>query len=505
MTSGNELIGRRLEKLRRIRAGGHDPYPANYDLTHEIPRILENYSHLEAPELESARHKVRTAGRIVSIRGHGKVSFAHLSQGGGRLQIYVRRDRVGPEEHDLFRLLDIGDFLGAEGELLRTRTGELTVFADSVQLLSKSMRPLPEKWHGLADVEVRYRQRYLDLMANPRVRSVFVRRNRIISFLRRFLEDRGFLEVETPMMQTLAGGATARPFKTYHEALGIPLFLRIAPELYLKRLVVGGLDRVYEINRNFRNEGVSTRHNPEFTMLEFYQAYSDYGDLMDLTEEMLKGLVREVCQGLEVEFGPSTIDFSSFRRYSMVESIREFWPGPRIPSSGSLMDPAALETLLRDRNVGVPPGTSWDRMLGLLFETVAEKHLIQPTFIYDFPAQLSPLSKRKAGDPRFTERFELFAGGLELANAYSELNDPEEQRERFREQLIDREQGNEEAHEMDEDYVRALEYGMPPVAGEGIGIDRLAMLLTNSPSIREVILFPHLRPSRRERDSRNTE
>ena len=505
MSSGSELINRRLEKLRSIRAGGHDPYPAHYDLTHEIPRILESFSHLEAAELEAARRKVRTAGRMVSMRGHGKVSFAHLSQGGGRLQIYVRRDRVGPEEHDLFRLLDIGDFLGVEGELLRTRTGELTVFADSVQLLSKSVRPLPEKWHGLADVEVRYRQRYLDLMANPRVRSVFVRRNRIISFLRRFLEARGFLEVETPMMQVLAGGATARPFRTYHEALGIPLYLRIAPELYLKRLVVGGLDRVFEINRNFRNEGVSTRHNPEFTMLEFYQAYSDYGDLMDLTEEMLGGLVQEVCQGLEVEYGPSTIDFSSFQRYSMVDAIRQFWPGPEAPSAESLMDSAGLNTLLRGQNLDVPAGSSWDRMLGLLFETVAEKHLIQPTFIYDFPAQLSPLSKRKADDPRFTERFELFAGGLELANAYSELNDPEEQRQRFREQLIDREQGNDEAHEMDEDYVRALEYGMPPVAGEGIGIDRLAMLLTNSSSIREVILFPHLRPSRTDRGSRDEE
>jgi lysyl-tRNA synthetase class 2 len=505
MSSGSELINRRLEKLRSIRAGGYEPYPANYDLTHEIPRILESFSHLEAAELEAARQRVRTAGRMVSIRGHGKVSFAHLSQGGGRLQIYVRRDRVGPEEHDLFRLLDIGDFLGVEGELLRTRTGELTVFADSVRLLSKSVRPLPEKWHGLADVEVRYRQRYLDLMANPRVRSVFVRRNRIISFLRRFLEARGFLEVETPMMQVLAGGATARPFRTYHEALGIPLYLRIAPELYLKRLVVGGLDRVFEINRNFRNEGVSTRHNPEFTMLEFYQAYSDYGDLMDLTEEMLGGLVREVCQGLEVEYGPATIDFSSFQRYSMVDAIRQFWPGSQAPSAESLTDSAGLKTLFRDQNLEVPAGSSWDRMLGLLFETVAEKHLIQPTFIYDFPAQLSPLSKRKSDDPRFTERFELFAGGLELANAYSELNDPEEQRQRFREQMIDREQGNDEAHEMDEDYVRALEYGMPPVAGEGIGIDRLTMLLTNSPSIREVILFPHLRPSRRERGSRDEE
>ena len=505
MSSGSELLNRRLEKLRSIRAGGYEPYPANYDLTHEIPWILESFSHLEAADLEAARQRVRTAGRMVSIRGHGKVSFAHLSQGGGRLQIYVRRDRVGPGEHDLFRLLDIGDFLGVEGELLRTRTGELTVFADSVQLLSKSVRPLPEKWHGLADVEVRYRQRYLDLMANPCVRSVFVRRNRIISFLRRFLEARGFLEVETPMMQVLAGGATARPFRTYHEALGIPLYLRIAPELYLKRLVVGGLDRVFEINRNFRNEGVSTRHNPEFTMLEFYQAYSDYGDLMDLTEEMLGGLVQEVCQESEVEYGPATIDFSSFQRYSMVDAIRHFWPGPQAPSAENLMDSTGLKTLLSGQNLEAPAGSSWDRMLGLLFETVAEKHLIQPTFIYDFPAQLSPLSKRKADDPRFTERFELFAGGLELANAYSELNDPEEQRQRFREQLIDREQGNDEAHEMDEDYVRALEYGMPPVAGEGIGIDRLAMLLTNSPSIREVILFPHLRPSRRERGSRDEE
>ena len=494
MSTSTDLVNRRLEKLEGIRSKGYNPYPHRYDLTHPIPEILQKFGDKEAADLETDSQQVCTAGRIISIRGHGKVSFAHLSQGGARIQIYVRRDRVGSENHDLFGLVDIGDFLGVQGELIRTRTGELTVFASAVEVLSKSLLPLPEKWHGLTDVEVRYRQRYLDLLVNPRVHSIFVRRSQIISCLRRFFESMGYIEVETPMMQVLAGGATARPFETFHEALGMPLFLRIAPELYLKRLVVGGLDRVFEINRSFRNEGVSTRHNPEFTILEFYQAYSDYHDLMDLTEEMLRCVIQEVCNGLEVQYAGMTLDFSHFQRFSMVESICKFWPDSQVPVAKSLLNSDELETLLREQGENPVPGSSWDKLLGLLFETVVERHLIQPTFIYDFPAQLSPLSKRKAEDPRFTERFELFAGGLELANAYSELNDPEEQRERFREQLIDREKGNDEAHGMDEDYIRALEYGMPPVAGEGIGIDRLAMLLTDSPSIREVILFPHLRP-----------
>ncbi|RPJ86271.1 MAG: lysine--tRNA ligase, partial [Acidobacteria bacterium] len=338
-----------------------------------------------------------------------------------------------------------------------------------------------------------YRQRYLDLIANPEVRAIFVKRSRIIAEMRSFLEARGYLEVETPMMQPVAGGATARPFRTFHEALGIPLYLRIAPELYLKRLVVGGFDRVFEINRNFRNEGISTQHNPEFTMLEFYQAYSNYSDLMDLTEEMLRAVTLAVNGSLQVEYGGEQIDFGHYRRYSMTDAILTFWQGADRPSLEDLNDPARLEAIL-DRK-GVPkPADTWGQMLGGLFEAVVEEHLVQPTFIYDFPVELSPLSKRKDEDSRLVERFELYVGRFEIANAYSELNDPEEQYQRFREQLAAREKGDEEAHAMDEDYVRALRYGMPPTAGEGIGIDRLAMVLTNSKSIRDVILFPHMRP-----------
>jgi len=376
----------------------------------------------------------------------------------------------------------------------RTRTGELTIFVKELFFLAKALLPLPEKWHGLADVETRYRQRYLDLIANDEIRGIFVRRSRLISELRRFLEDQGYLEVETPMMQAVPGGAVARPFKTFHEALGIPLFLRIAPELYLKRLVVGGFDRVFEINRNFRNEGISTQHNPEFTMLEFYQAYSDYRDLMELTEKMLTTVVRAVTGDTQCEFRGEVIDFSEYARYSLVESIQHFWKGENPPSEGDLESPKKLRELLSSLGVNVRDGDSWGKLLGTLFETVAEPNLIQPTFIYDFPVELSPLSKRKDEDPRFVERFELFAGGLELANAYSELNDPEEQRLRFEEQLEERARGDLEAHEMDDDYIKALRYGMPPTAGEGIGIDRLVMLFTNTHTIRDVILFPHMKP-----------
>lgn len=498
MTTGTDHIQQRYAKLAEIRQMGLDPYPHKFDFTHTAARIQEICGSLSGDELEQAGLKVRVAGRLVAVRGHGKASFGHLLSDGSRLQIYVREDRVGVEAYRLYHLLDLGDLVGVSGVMARTRTGELTIFVDTLTFLAKALLPPPEKWHGLSDVETRYRQRYLDLIAGSDVREIFVKRSRIIAEIRRFLESRNYLEVETPMMQPVAGGATAKPFKTFHEALGIPLYLRIAPELYLKRLVVGGFDRVYEINRNFRNEGISTQHNPEFTMLEFYQAFSDYRDLMDLTEELLVQVVQAVNGSLECRFREAVIDFSRFTRLSMVEAILRYWGSGSPPAPSDLDTREGLLDLLARTGVE-PAGTeSWGKLLGLLFEVVVEDHLIQPTFIYDFPVELSPLSKRKDADPRFVERFELFVGGLELANAYSELNDPEEQKARFEEQLVQRDRGDEEAHAMDHDYVRALRYGMPPTAGEGIGIDRLAMVLTNSPSIREVILFPHLRPATSE-------
>ncbi len=494
MNAGVDFIRQRYDKLQAIRELGFDVYPHKFDNADPIPGIVARFETSTTEELEQARPKVRTAGRLMALRGHGKAGFGHLAGEGARLQIYVRQDRVGERLYELYRLLDLGDLIGVEGVVARTRTGELTVFVENLVFLSKALLPLPEKWHGLVDVETRYRQRYLDLVANPEVRAIFERRGRLISEMRRYFEERRYLEVETPMMHPIAGGAAARPFRTYHEALGIPLFLRIAPELYLKRLVVGGFDRVFEINRNFRNEGISTQHNPEFTMLEFYQAYSDYVDLMDLTEELLGRVVAAVTGGHRAEFRGETIDFSQFTRLTMVEAIRRFWPGQEPPSEAELHEAEGVRRALERCGIESEPGETWGKLLGRLFETVAETKLIQPTFIYDFPVELSPLAKCKDADPRFVERFELFIGGLELANAYSELNDPEEQKARFEAQLSEREKGDLEAHEMDADYVRALRYGMPPTAGEGIGIDRLTMILTNSDSIREVILFPHLRP-----------
>ena len=495
MSDPVDHIEQRYAKLERIGELGFEQYPHNFEVRDKIRDLVEAHSESSGEVLEQAEIAVQTAGRLVSLRVHGKAGFGHLSGGGERIQIYVRQDRVGEKLYELYRLLDVGDFIGVKGVLARTRTGELTVFVDELSFLAKALQPLPEKWHGLSDVEIRYRQRYLDLIANQKIREIFVKRSKLISELRRFLEGQGYLEVETPMMQAVPGGAVAKPFKTFHEALGIPLFLRIAPELYLKRLVVGGFDRVFEINRNFRNEGISTQHNPEFTMLEFYQAYSDYNDLMDLTEKMLTAAVQAVTGGTQSEFRDNRIDFGQYQRYSLVESIQHFWEGDQPPSDEDLGDTDSLKGLLSSLNVSFREDDGWGKLLGTLFETVVEPKLIQPTFIYDFPVELSPLSKRKESDPRFVERFEMFAGGLELANAYSELNDPEEQYRRFEQQLGERAKGDLEAHEMDEDYVKALRYGMPPTAGEGIGIDRLTMILTNSNSIREVILFPHLRPT----------
>ncbi len=489
-------IQQRRLKLEELRALGVDPYPHKFEFTHTVSEIVSQFSEIDGERLEKRKTGVRTAGRLIALRGHGKVSFASLAGDGERIQIYVRQDRVGEANYAIFKLLEVGDFVGVRGEMFRTRTGELTVFVDEVEPLSKALLPLPEKWHGLQDVELRYRQRYLDLIANPEVRRIFVRRSRIIRELRAFLEERGYLEVETPMMQPLAGGATAKPFKTFHEALGIPLYLRIAPELYLKRLTVGGFDRVYEINKNFRNEGISTQHNPEFTMLEFYVAYNDYRDLMDLTEAMLSRVAERVAGSLQVQYGQHLLDFGSFTRLTMVEAIRAHWPAGAPPSEADLNDRVKLSGLLTGLNIDHRRDDPWGDLLGVCFEAVAEDKLIQPTFVYDYPVELSPLSKRKDADPRFVERFELYIAGFEVANAYSELNDPEEQRLRFAAQLEARERGDEEAHLMDEDYIRALRHGMPPTAGEGVGIDRLTMVLTNSQSIREVILFPQLRPER---------
>jgi lysyl-tRNA synthetase class 2 len=435
--------------------------------------------------------EVAVAGRMLSLRGHGKASFAHLQDRTGKIQIYVRLDNVGEPAYALFRRLDVGDFLGVEGRLFRTRTGEITVQVARLTLLTKSLRPLPDKWHGLSDVEVRYRQRYVDLIANATVAETFRRRARIITEMRRFFDTRGFLEVETPMMQSIPGGATARPFITHHNALDMDLYLRIAPELYLKRCVVGGLERVYEINRNFRNEGLSTHHNPEFTMLEFYQAYADYRDLMALTEELLPQLAQAACgcdrvtyQGVELSFAPP------WPRLSVEEALARL--GGLAPDE--VKSAEGLRAAAATRDISINPEWGWAKLLMELFEAVGEAKCIQPTFITDFPSELSPLAKARPDDPRFVQRFELYIAGMEVANAYTELNDPREQRRRFEAQARAREAGDEEAQYVDEDFLRALEYGLPPTAGEGIGIDRLVMLLTDSPSIRDVILFPLLRP-----------
>jgi lysyl-tRNA synthetase, class II len=494
----------RQKKLAEIEARGHDPYPHKFDWTVTPPELFEQYGNADAATLEAAKPAVRVAGRILTLRLHGKAGFAHIFGSGQRLQIYVKLDNVGKESYELFQLLDLGDLIGVAGHLFRTKTGELTVWVTAVTLLSKALLPLPEKWHGLSDVEIRYRQRYLDLISNERARGIFIRRAQIVRELRRFFNARGYIEVETPMMQPIAGGAAARPFVTHHNALDLDLYLRIAPELYLKRLVVGGLDRVYEINRNFRNEGISTSHNPEFTMLEFYEAYSDYHDLMKLSEELFASLATEVTGSTFVKYGEHEIDFSKFQRISMREAVCRHWPAGAAPppTMAELAAPGGPQAAGHRYNswaqsAGREPLLGLASMkdgeiTGLLFETVAEHQLIQPTILYDFPTEISPLSKCRKDDPSLVERFEIYVAGMELGNAFSELNDPIEQERRFREQV---ESGGEEApREVDMDYIRALAHGMPPAAGEGIGIDRLTMLFTDTHSIREVILFPLLRP-----------
>lgn len=485
------LEGIRIQKLKQIRDLGYDPYPTFYRNTHSLAQVVREFSSRTAEELEHSKQKVRIAGRILTNRPFGKAGFITLSDGEGQLQAYAKMDQLPERDFQLYKLLDIGDFIGVEGTLFRTRTGELTVVASEIMFLAKCFLPLPEKWHGLTDVEIRYRRRYVDLVVNREVRDVFVKRSLIVRELRHFLDERGYLEVETPILHPIAGGALAKPFKTHHNALDMPLYLRIAPELYLKRLIVGGLNRVYDMNRIFRNEGISTRHNPEFTMLEFYQAFSNYTDLMDLTEEMLTGIAEKVCGSRVTTYDEHEIDFGKWTRLTMKEAILKFCP-EKI-SEDDLKDRSTVERMLRQLHADFDPRMALGNLIGILFETVAEEHLVQPTFIYDYPIELSPLSKQKAEDPSLVERFELYIGGMEIANGYSELNDPMDQRERFLSQLQARDRGDEEAHEMDDDYIRALSYGMPPTAGEGIGVDRLTMLLTNSTSIRDVILFPHLR------------
>ncbi len=522
----------RRKKLSEIESLGHAAYPHKFDWTHTPRQIAEQFGARTAEQLASERVDVRVAGRIVALRPHGKAAFAHLAGDGARLQMYVKLDVVGEQAFKLFQLLDLGDIIGVSGHLFRTKTNELTVWVERIELLSKALLPLPEKWHGLADVEQRYRRRYLDLIVNERAREIFLRRAEIIRELRRFFDERGYVEVETPMMHPILGGATARPFVTHHNTFDMDLYLRIAPELYLKRLVVGGLDRVYEINRNFRNEGIDAIHQPEFTMLEFYQAYSNAADLMDLTEELFRDIVHRIFNNSKVAYGEHVIDLGRFERLSMRDAILRHVPVPLdrtaevndLASKNALRNllegaVTALDALIADElprkllpweRTGPTPTAALatekamihlilghlereplGRAIGDVFEAVAERHLIQPTFIYDFPTEISPLAKCREDDPSLTERFELFIAGMEIANGFSELNDPDDQERRFRAQV---EKGGQDApKEVDADYIRALSHGLPPTAGEGIGIDRLVMLLTDSHAIREVILFPLLR------------
>ena len=487
-----------LEAITRL---GFAAYPNKFDTTHAVSALVDGYSARSRDELEAPRVETITAGRIVSVRSFGKASFFVLSDGRSRIQIYVRQDALSERDYQLSKLLDLGDQIGVSGYLFRTKTNELSIHASSLQFLAKCFLPLPEKWHGLQDVEIRYRQRYLDLIVNPEVRKVFEIRTATVSVIRKFLEAHGFLEVETPMMQLIAGGALARPFATHHNALDLKLYLRIAPELYLKRLTVGGVERVFEINRNFRNEGISTQHNPEFTMLEFYWAYVDYQRLMSFTEELLSTIATQVIGTTQFPFGEHTINMSApFRRLSLRHAAAQA-ASKRLGVTVTVEELRSLDSareLAKKLHVEIPKGAGAGKIASAIFESLWEEHLIQPTFVHDFPTEVSPLSKQRPDDPDTVERFELYIGGFEVANAFSELNDPVEQRRRFEEQLTQFAAGDQEAHAMDEDYIRALEYGMPPAGGEGIGIDRLVMLLTNSPSIRDVILFPLMRPRAEE-------
>lgn len=491
----NMLIQAKKDKLKKIQELGLNPYPNDFKPDTDAAWIKEKYSAQEHDFFNNQGQfpLYALAGRLMSLRSFGKSAFAHIKDGSGRVQVFFQKKALGETYDFVMDNVDIGDIIGIKGKPFKTKTGELTVNVEEFRLLGKSLRPLPEKWHGLSDVEIRYRQRYLDLIVNDDVKEIFIKRMKMINLIRKFFDERSFHEVETPMMHQIVGGASARPFKTHHNALDMGLFLRIAPELYLKRLIVGGFERVYEINRNFRNEGISTRHNPEFTMLEFYMAYATYEDLMNLTEELLAFLAKELCGGYNVAYEDKEIDFTPpFKRYTMEEAMRELGG----VDLNDLKDIEGCKKTAEKLGVPLKGYEGRGKIITEIFEKTVEEKLVNPTFITHFPVEVSPLARRNAENPDVTDRFELYIFGREIANAFSELNDPIDQKGRFLKQIEDKEKGDEEAGDMDNDYVRALEYGMPPAAGEGIGIDRLAMIFTNSPSIRDVILFPLLRPEK---------
>lgn len=486
----NDQFQVRRDKMNKMREEGIDPFGERYDRSHQSAQIIAEYDEFSKEDLEGKAAQVTIAGRMMTKRGKGRAGFAHIQDLEGQIQIYVRKDSVGEEAYELFKSSDLGDIIGVTGTVFKTNVGELSIKATSFEVLTKALRPLPDKYHGLKDVEQRYRQRYLDLIVNPESKQTFIMRSKIIQSMRRYLDSKGYLEVETPTMHSIPGGASARPFITHHNALDMPLYMRIAIELHLKRLIVGGLEKVYEIGRVFRNEGVSTRHNPEFTMIELYEAYADYKDIMNLTENLIAHIAQEVLGTTTIQYGEDEIDLKpEWKRLHMVEAVKEatgvdFWQEMSVEEA---------KQHAADHGVEITKNMTVGHIINEFFEQKVEETLVQPTFIYGHPVEISPLAKKNPEDPRFTDRFELFIVRREHANAFTELNDPIDQRERFEAQLKEREEGNDEAHLMDDDFVEALEYGMPPTGGLGIGIDRLIMLLTNSPSIRDVLLFPQMR------------